>query len=97
MPHLQSFYEKHQADVEILTVNVTSKDREAAVKKIIGKYGLTFPVLLDASGDISAMYGAFTIPTTIILNRNGEIEQEIIGPVEEELLKKYTQPFYEYS
>lgn len=94
MPHLQSFYEKHQADVEILAVNVTNKDSEAAVKKFIDKYGLTFPVLLDASGDISAMYGAFTIPTTIILNRNGEIEQEIIGPMEEELLEKYIQPLF---
>lgn len=92
MPHLQSFYEKHQADVEILAINATSKDSEVAVKKFVDQYDLTFPILLDASGDISTMYGAFSIPMTIILNRNGEIEQEIVGPVEEELLEKYIQP-----
>ncbi|AWE08560.1 thiol:disulfide interchange protein [Lysinibacillus sp. 2017] len=92
MPHLQSFYEKYQTDVEILAINVTSKDSEVAVKKFVDQYDLTFPILLDASGDISTMYGAFSIPMTIILNRNGEIEQEIVGPVEEELLEKYIQP-----
>ncbi len=92
MPHLQSFYEKYKADVEILAVNVTSKDSEAAVKKFVDQYDLTFPILLDASGDISTMYGAFSIPMTIILNRNGEIKQEIAGPVGEELLEKYIQP-----
>ena len=92
MPHLQSFYEKYKADVEILAVNVTNKDSEAAVKKFVDQYALTFPILLDASGDISTMYGAFSIPMTIILNRNGEIKQEIAGPVGEELLEKYIQP-----
>lgn len=38
------------------------------------------------------MYGAFTIPTTIILNRDGEIEKEILGPVEEDLLIEYIKP-----
>lgn len=92
MPHLQSFYEKYKEDVEILAVNVTDKESDKAVKKFIDKYGITFPVLLDQSGDISTMYGAFTIPTTIILNRDGEIEKEILGPMEEDLLIEYIKP-----
>ena len=91
-PHLQSYYEKHQADVEILAVNVTAKDNKAAAQKFVDQYGLTFPILLDQTGDVSTMYGAFTIPTTIILNRNGEIKQEIAGPLEEDQLEQLIQP-----
>ena len=94
-PHLQSYYEKHQEDVEILGVNVTSKDKKAAVQTFVDQYGLTFPILLDQSGDVSTMYGAFTIPTTIILNRNGEIEQEIAGPLEENRLEELIEPLIE--
>lgn len=94
-PHLQAYYEKHKEDVEILAVNVTSKDKKAAVQTFVDQYGLTFPILLDESGDISTMYGAFTIPTTIILNRNGEIEQEIAGPLEENRLEDLIQPLIE--
>lgn len=94
-PHLQAYYEKHQEDVEILAVNVTSKDKKADAQTFADQYGLTFPILLDESGDVSTMYGAFTIPTTIILNRNGEIEQEIAGPMEEKYLEALIQPLIE--
>ena len=94
-PHLQAHYEKHQADVEIFGVNVTTKDKKSAVQTFVDRHRLTFPVLLDQSGDVSTMYGAFTIPTTIILNRNGEIEHEIAGPLEENHLEELIQPLIE--
>ena len=94
-PHLQTFYEEHQEDLEILGVNLTNKDHEADVKTFVEKYDLTFPILLDKSGEVSTMYGAFTIPTTIILNRDGEIVQEIAGPLEEDYLEKLIKPLIE--
>lgn len=86
MPHLQTFYEKHQGDVEILAVNVTTKDKITDVEKFVDKYQLTFPILLDESGETSTMYGAFSLPTTIIIDRDGNIKQEILGPLNEDLL-----------
>ena len=85
MPHLQAFYEQHKRDVEILAVNVTTKDNVTDVGKFVDKYQLTFPVLLDESGETSTMYGAFTFPTTIIIDREGNINQEILGPLDEDL------------
>lgn len=91
-PHLQAYYEQHQKDVEILGVNVTSKDKKDAAQKFVDEYELTFPILLDSTGDVSSMYGAFTFPTTIIVNRNGEIEHEIRGPLDEQHLEELLQP-----
>lgn len=88
MPHFQAFYEGNKKNVEILAVNITNKDEVAKVKQFVADYGLTFPVLLDESGEISTRFGAFAIPTTIILNQDGAIAHEIVGPLEEAQLKE---------
>lgn len=92
MPHFQTVYENYKQDVEILAVNVTSKDEVDDVQAFVETNTLTFPVLLDESNDVSVMYGAFALPTTIILDRNGNIAHEIIGQMDEQLLLEYIEP-----
>ena len=64
------------------------KDTIKDAKAFVEQYGLTFPILLDEEGAVSTMYGAFTIPTTIFLNANGEIVKQYAGPMEEQFLKE---------
>ena len=45
-PHLQEFYDDYSDRVEIVAVNITSKDKPFAEE-----YGFTFPVLLDETGE----------------------------------------------
>ena len=85
-PHLQEFYEEYSDRVEIVAVNNTSKDKREDVAAFVEQYGLTFPVLLDETGEINTMYGAFAIPTTVFLNEKGEIIHEYVGPMEKQFL-----------
>ena len=87
-PHLQAFYEENQDKVEIVAVNITDQDSVEKAIAFAEEYGFTFPVLFDKTGDVSMMYGAFTIPTTIFLNEEGEIVQQFAGPMEEEFLEE---------
>lgn len=87
MPHFQTIYEQYEQDLEILAVNYTTKDKLKDVKNFVQNHALTFPILLDETGDISTMYGAFALPTTIILDRTGTIAHEIIGPLDEAALE----------
>lgn len=88
MPHMQAFYTNHQDEFEILAVNLTHKDNSIEkITSFVKNMQLTFPVLLDEEGDISTRYGAFTVPTTFILNEQGEILHEI-GPMDEAFLDK---------
>lgn len=89
MPHIQSFYEKHQnEDIAVIAVNVTNIDRgEKAIQQFANDYGLTFPILLDNKGEVSSIYQATTIPTTYIIDRDGYVFQKIIGPVSEDMLE----------
>ena len=92
MPHFQMFYEEYHADIEILAVNVTSKDKLANVQTFVAENALTFPILLDESGEISTMFGAFSLPATIIIDRQGNIVREILGPMDEKLLLEFIAP-----
>ena len=69
-----------------MSVNITSKDKREDAATFVKQYGFTFPVLLDESGEVSTMYGAFAIPTTIFLNEKGEIIHEYAGPMEKEFM-----------
>ena len=48
--------------------------------------------LLDEIGETSVMYGAFALPTTIIIDREGKIVHEILGSLDEALLDEYIEP-----
>jgi len=85
-PHLQEVYEEYSDRVEIIAVNIMSKDKREDASAFAKQYGFTFPVLLDETGDISTMYGAFAIPTTIFLNEKGEIIHEYAGPMEKQFM-----------
>ena len=90
-PHLQKFYEENKKDVEILAVNLATKDKVKDAEAFVDFYRLTFPILLDKKAEVSTMYGAFTIPTTIFLNEKGEIVQQYSGPMEEQFLQQVVQ------
>lgn len=85
-PHLQSFYEKYKDRVEIVAVNATHNDKVKNAQKFVDENGLTFPILLDETGEINKMYGAFSYPLTVFLNEKGEIIHEYRGPMEEQFM-----------
>lgn len=94
MPHMQKYYDKKakEQNFEILAVNLTSEEKgNRLVEKFLKSYGITFPVPMDESGDIAKNYQVITIPSTFILNTEGEIEHSIIGPMNEDLMETYVE------
>lgn len=89
MPHMQNYFEEHAEEqiATILAVNLTDQDNGLQkIQQFISDYELTFPVVLDVDGKIANQYGIITIPTTFILDEEGNIERKISGPVSEEML-----------
>ncbi len=87
MPHMENFYKDNSENVEILAVNLmnTESNREN-VQEFIEEYGLTFPILLDESGELGKEYRAVTIPTTYMINTEGVIHHRVVGPMDEEMM-----------
>jgi peroxiredoxin len=78
MPSMEALYQRFRdRDLEFLAVDIQEdKDGVAAFMK---EYGLTFPVVLDSTGRISAEYGIRGIPTTFIIDREGGIIASVVG------------------
>jgi peroxiredoxin len=64
---------------------------ERAVKPYMAEHGLNFPTLLDQQMEVARQFGVRGTPTTIIVNRKGEIVARAIGPFD-----LTSQPFTKY-
>lgn len=91
MPHMQNYYEEfsEEENVEILAVNLTSGDRLENVESFIDDYRLTFPIPMDTKGEIGKTYQAVTIPTSYMIDTNGRIQNKIVGPMDENMIKNF--------
>lgn len=88
MPHMKDFYQEQKGkDVEIVAVNITTSEKNPeSVEQFVKDFGLTFPVLLDESGEIGDVYQAITIPTSYFIDTNGIIHKRIVGPMDKEMM-----------
>jgi peroxiredoxin len=57
------------------------------VQNFLTTNSYTFPVLLDAGGSVSAMYGANAIPTVVVVNKKGIVSDYFVGVQSEDALR----------
>ena len=78
MPSMEALYRRFKdRDLEILAVNVQESPRQ--VTAFMDQWGLTFPAVLDSRGIVGNIYGVMALPTTYIINREGEIIARLVG------------------
>jgi peroxiredoxin len=72
MPLLDAMYKKYKpAGFTLLGVNV---DKEAPpVKALLDRKPVSFPVLLDPANQVSKAYNVNEMPSTVIVDRKGQI------------------------
>lgn len=89
MPAIQSVYEDYkESDFVVLAINTTFQDNEADVQAFVNEYNLTFPILLDRTGDVSQQYQLRGLPSTYFVDRKGVIQAVIVGgPMNETLIR----------
>lgn len=89
MPALERAYQADKArGLEILAVNTTYQDQLGAAQAFVGEHGLSFPILLDRTGEIANRYQMRALPTTFFVDREGVIRKVIIGgPMSETTLR----------
>lgn len=92
MPHLQKYYDTYaeKDNVEIIGVNVTyAKEKIERVKQFVEGYQLTFPILLEPTKEVADQYEVFTIPSTFMIDMEGNVQRQIIGPLDLDALQHY--------
>jgi cytochrome c biogenesis protein CcmG/thiol:disulfide interchange protein DsbE len=61
-------------------VGIADGDDTTDAHKFITHYGWTFPVLSDPHGTTAGRFGLLGLPTTIVLDGQGQIVRALLGP-----------------
>jgi peroxiredoxin len=80
MPAIQRVYEANRdLSFEVLAVNMTYQDSEQSAAAFVKQHGLTFPIMLDRTGQVGRLYLMRALPSTFLVDREGVIQQVMIG------------------
>lgn len=72
----------------VLAVNMTYQDAALEIMPFVEQQGLTFPILLDETGEMANAYQLKSLPSSYFINRDGIINEVVIGgPMAEALLR----------
>ena len=89
MPAMQRMYEEYKDQgFVVLAVDMTYQDDPTAVPVFIQENELTFPILLDTTGQVANQYELRSLPSSYFIDRDGIIQEVVIGgPMAEALLR----------
>jgi cytochrome c biogenesis protein CcmG/thiol:disulfide interchange protein DsbE len=78
MPDIQQVYDRYREQgFTVLAVN--QQEGEAQVAPFADQMGLTFPILMDRDGSVSARYRVNGLPSTFFVDRDGIVQNVTLG------------------
>ncbi|MBC7228490.1 MAG: cytochrome c biogenesis protein CcsA, partial [Thermoflexales bacterium] len=83
---LQAVWEEYQGK-GVAFIGIAYKDEEAAVRDFLARHGVTYPVGLDPTGQVAALYGLTGVPETFVVDAEGKVVRFYIGPVTADQLR----------
>ena len=94
MPDIQKIYEEYsrEGDDALIVLGVASPDiggekPEEEIKSFLSENGYTYPVVFDNTGEIFGMYGVSSLPTTFMIDREGNVFGYVSGQLDEEIMR----------
>ena len=89
MQSIEKVYQEYKDQgFTVLAVNMTYQDAPLEVVPFVNKQKLSFPILLDETGDMANAYQLRSLPSSYFIRRDGIINEVVIGgPMSEALLR----------
>ena len=63
----------------LTVVGVNFKESRSQVEAFIQEHKLTFPMLLDSTGQVAERYQVFALPVTFLVDRRGMVVGTVLG------------------
>jgi thiol-disulfide isomerase/thioredoxin len=80
MPSMEALYQRFKDEgLEILAVNYGESEQKVAA--FFEQLNLSFPSALDSTGQVNGLYGVAALPTTYIIDREGNILSRVVGSI----------------
>ena len=78
LPHLAHFLAKYSDQVDLVGIAVEEKNQQS-VRKFIKNYGISWPILYDATGTTRGKFG-MGVPVTWLVDESGTVVYKKYGP-----------------
>jgi len=93
MPNFNKVYTETKDDVQFMMVDLVDGQRETQEKgaQYVKSQGFQFPVYFDNKQSAANAYGISSIPSTILIDKDGFIVNGYEGAIDEDTLKKAIQ------
>lgn len=72
MPEFEETFQALGSEVDFVGVNTADVSRDAAVR-LAGQTGVTYPLIDDTDSAVFRSFGGFVMPTTVLLNPQGQV------------------------
>jgi len=95
MPIIDKYYRRlNKEGFLVLAVNV--KQSAEVALAFTAQLDVTFPVPLDPDGKMAKRYGVYAIPTNFLIDRQGIVQEILIGEVfrKEQVLQDLLQGYF---
>lgn len=95
MPDIQKLYEEYSAqgeDAEVVILGIAGPGigQEGSAEEVadfMEENGYTYPVLMDASGEMFTRYGISAFPTTFMIDKDGNVYGYVPGQMTEDIMR----------
>jgi len=89
MTSIEKMYQEYKdRKFVVLAVNMTYQDDSLAILPFVNEQKLTFPILLDETGEMANAYQLRSLPSSYFIRPDGIINEVVIGgPMSEALLR----------
>jgi peroxiredoxin len=89
MQSIEKVYNEYKDQgLVVLAVNMTYQDDRLKIMPFVAEHGLSFPILLDDTGDMANDYQMRSLPSSFFIGRDGVINEVVIGgPMAEAMLR----------
>lgn len=96
MPDFEKLYQEVGEEVQFLMVNMVDGGRETKAKgqKFVEDKGFTFPVYYDTMQDAAYTYGVTSLPTSIFIDKEGQMITGFRGAMTEKQLRERIDLIY---
>lgn len=79
MPAMEKLWAEFKAKGLVILAVANDKGSMHKVEEFCRMHDVTFPVLLDPSGDVKSAYSVTMMPTSYIIGKDGSIAGKIVG------------------
>jgi thiol-disulfide isomerase/thioredoxin len=94
MPTLDKYYKDH-SDHGFMLYGINAGDPTKEVANFVEEYYLTFPILVDPDTMALAGFHNDSLPSSYVIDHDGNVILAWTGPISRDMLEKYVTPLLE--